>query len=201
MSLKAKLYFSFIGYVIHTLTKLYSLIGGRNIVYGYYCKKTKQYLKKTRIASTAVIVDKKNLVIGDNVWINHYARIDASGGVDIGEGCQIGFACAILTHSSHIAIRLMGTEYMNHTPNKRIGYIHKPVKIGAYSFIGGGSYILPGVTIGKGCVVGVNAVVTKDIPDYAIVAGVPAKIIGSTKDVDRPFMNNPEVKRSYYENK
>lgn len=201
MSIKSTLYFSPLGYIAHIATKILACIGIKCVVYGFYCKKTKQYNRRTRIASTAIISNISNLVLKDNIWINHYARLDASGGLTIEEGCQIGFACAILTHSSHIAIRLMGTEYMNHTPNNRIGYIHKPVKIGAYSFIGGGSYILPGVTIGKGCVIGVNAVVTKDIPDYAIVAGVPAKIIGSTKDVDRPFMNNPEVKKSYYENK
>lgn len=199
MSIKSKLYFSPLGYAIHLLTKIASLIGIRCTVYGYYCKKTHCYHKKTRIASTALITDPSNLTIGDNVWINHYSRLDASGGLIIGEGCQIGFTSAILTHSSHISIRLLGKAYMYHTPKDRVGYIHKPVRIGDYSFIGSGSYILPGVTIGKGCVIGVNSVVTKDIPDYSIAVGSPARVIGSTKDEDLPFLNNSEVLNTYYE--
>lgn len=55
------------------------------------------------------------------------------------------------------------------------------VKVGDYSTIGVGASIKPGVTIGSGSIVGVGAVVVKDVPDNVIVAGVPAKIIGSAK--------------------
>jgi acetyltransferase-like isoleucine patch superfamily enzyme len=56
-------------------------------------------------------------------------------------------------------------------------YSKAPIKIGDHVWIGTGAVILDGVTIGKGAVIGAGAVVTKDVPDYAIVAGVPAKII------------------------
>ena len=59
-----------------------------------------------------------------------------------------------------------------------------PVKIGDYVFVGPRAIILPGVTIGKGAVVAAGAVVTKDVPEYAIVGGVPAKIIGERKNKD-----------------
>ena len=150
-------------------------------------------------SATAWISDKKNLRIDDNVWISHNVRLDTTGGVEIGEGCQIGYGASILSHSSHISIRLLGYHYME-TDGIRPGYVLKPVKIGKYTFIAGGSYILPGVTIGKGCVIGVNSVVTRDIPDYSIAYGSPAKVVGSTLELDRKFLDeNPTLKETYYD--
>lgn len=105
----------------------------------------------------------------------------------------------ILSHSSHMAIRLNGAEYIKMDITDRVGYIHKPVEIGEYTFIGGGSAIMPGVKVGKGCVIGVNSVVTKDVPNYAIVAGSPAKVIGSTIDTDRKYFSDPIVNKHYYD--
>lgn len=175
-------------------------MGCRCIVYGFYNKRQKKYYKKTRIASTCIIMNRKDIDIEDNVWINHYTRLDASGGLKIGEGCQIGFSCAILSHSSHISIRLLGKDYMRFPISKRVGYIHKPVCIGKYTFIGSGSYILPGVTIGKGCIIGVNSVVTKDLPDYSIAVGSPVRIIGDSRDQDKAYLQDSKIRNSYYDN-
>ncbi|MGB9707413.1 MAG: acyltransferase, partial [Microgenomates group bacterium] len=60
--------------------------------------------------------------------------------------------------------------------------IEAPVYIEDYVFIGPRAIILPGVKIGKGAVVAAGAVVTKDVPPFAIVGGVPAKIIGERKN-------------------
>lgn len=171
--------------------------GKKCIVYGYKDRDGK-YLKKCRIASTAEISDKSKLVIEDNVWINHYVRIDTTGGVEICEGCQIGYGSCILSHSSHIAIRLCGKEYINLDPEDRPGYLFGKVKIGAYTFVEGGCYIMPGVSVGKECVIGVNSVVTKDIPNFSIVAGCPAKLIGSTLSVDEKYIDNID-KDTYYD--
>ena len=199
MSLRNKIYFSPFGYLIHLALVVLGALGKRCMVYGYRNSDGK-YLPKCRISSKAWIFGKKNLKIEDNVWINHYARIDTTSGVEIGEGCQIGYGVCILSHSSHIAIRLLGKHYMETALEDRAGYIFKPVKIGKYTFVGGGSCIMPGVTVGKGCVIGVNSVVTHDIPDYSIAMGNPARVTGSTLDADREFLaKNPELKKMYYD--
>lgn len=199
MNLKAKIYFSPCGYLIHIGLVILAALGKRCIVYGYKNKDGK-YLSRCRIASTAWITEKKKLKIEDNVWINHYVRIDTTGGVEIGEGCQIGYGSCILSHSSHIAIRLAGIHYMEEPLEERPGYVFNPVRIGKYTFIAGGCYIMPGVTIGKGCVIGVNSVVTKDIPDYSIAVGSPAKVIGSTLEIDKEIIKeNPSFKETYYD--
>lgn len=199
MSLGKRIYFSPLGYLITAVLKVLSLFIPKIMVYGYFNRVQKKFQRSTRVSSSAYIVCSSKLDIGDNVWVNHNARIDASGGVKIGEGCQIGYGSMILSHSSHMAIRLNGAEYIKMDINERVGYIHKPVEIGEFTFIGGGSVVMPGVKIGKGCVVGVNAVVTKNVPDYSIVTGVPAKVIGSTVDTDREFFDNPIVRQCYYD--
>ena len=55
-----------------------------------------------------------------------------------------------------------------------------PISVGDHTFIGNGVMILPGVKIGSRCVIGAGAVVTKDVPDNSVVAGVPARVIMST---------------------
>lgn len=199
MNFKAKIYFSPFGYLIHIGLVVLAALGKRCIVYGYRNKDGK-YLSRCRIASTAWITEKRKLTIEDNVWINHYARIDTTGGVEIGEGCQIGYGSCILSHSSHNSIRLAGIHYMEEPLEERPGYVFKPVRIGKYTFIAGGCYIMPGVTIGKGCVIGVNSVVTKDVPDYSIAVGSPAKVIGSTLETDKRYLEeHPELKDVYYD--
>lgn len=198
MSLGKKIYFSPLGYLIALGQRMLAILSHPIIVYGYYNKVQKRYNKATRVSSSAIITEKDKLDIGDNVWVNHYARIDASGGVKIGDGCQIGYCSMILSHSSHMAIRLNGEKYIHKDIDERKGYIHKQVVIGEYTFIGGHACIMPGVKIGKGCVVGVGSVVTKDISDYSIVAGVPAKVIGSTIDTDKPYWDDEIVNECYY---
>ena len=197
--IKQIIYYSFAGYIISFMQHCLSVLHRPFMVYGYYDSKTKRYLRDVRISASVDIIHKDKLVIGDNVWINHYTRIDASAGVIIGEGCQIGSSVGIFSHSSHNAIRLMGTHYMKVPKEERIGYILKPTEIGAYTFIGSGSYIMPGVKIGKGCIIGTNSVVTKDIPDYSVAVGSPAKVIKSTLETDKEYFCDPKVRECYFD--
>lgn len=199
MDFKRKLYFSFLGYLISFVQSLFAKIQKPFMVYGYYNKVQRKFFRNIRISSSAVIMSSEQLDIEDNVWIWHNSIIDATHGVKIGEGCQIGANVGIFTHSSHIAIRLLGQDFIKIPRDKRLGYITKSTEIGKYTFISSGSYVLAGVKIGKGCVIGSNTVVTKDIPDFSVVAGAPAKIIKSILDDDRKFFNDPLVQRYYFD--
>ncbi|MGI5097513.1 acyltransferase [Treponema socranskii] len=72
----------------------------------------------------------------------------------------------------------------NHDMYERAVLLCKPVLIKRDTWIGAGATILPGVCVGKHAVVGAGSVVTKDVPDYAVVVGSPARII-KTLDADK----------------
>lgn len=106
-------------------------------------------------------------------------------GVSIGEGTLVGDHAVLdgrasLTLGNHvdIASQVMIYNSEHDIASEDFRPIEAPVTIGDYVFIGPRAIILPGVTVGKGAVIAAAAVVTKDVPERAIVAGVPAKVIG-----------------------
>ena len=111
----------------------------------------------------------RNLVVGDDVDFALDVLVVSSGGVTIGDRVLIGYRTQILSTNHVIPHRDCKTFYS--------GHVHKPVVIGDDVWIGGNVVILPGVTIGEGAVVGAGSIVTKDIPPFAIYAGVPARLI------------------------
>jgi acetyltransferase-like isoleucine patch superfamily enzyme len=193
-----RIYFTFFGYPISLILNLFGRIFSPFMVYGYWNSSTKSFKKNTRYSSTTVFIDKGKIDIADHCWIWHHSIIDGSNGVVIKEGVQIGAWVGIFTHSSHISIRLHGSDYIKIKRENRLGYVSAGVEIGSYSFIGAGSYILPGVKIGKGCVISAGSVVNKDIPDFSIAFGNPAKVIGSTLDMDKEYFEHPSVRESYF---
>lgn len=106
-----------------------------------------------------------NIKLGKRVFINSGCCFQDQGGIEIGDDCLIGQQVVIAT--------------LNHDsdPEKRGNMFPAPVKLGNKVWVGAHATILPGVTIGDGAIVAAGAVVTKDVPAYAVVAGVPAKII------------------------
>ncbi len=114
---------------------------------------------------TPFICDFGNRVtFGKGVFINHSAILSASGGIEFQDDCMIAPGVKIAT--------------INHDLNERHKiYTYGKVTIKKNAWIGMNVTICPGVTIGEYSVVGAGAVVTKDVPDYAVVAGVPAKVI------------------------
>lgn len=115
-----------------------------------------------------------------------------SGTIRMGHRCAVGRGTELIAHRSSIHIGdnvriaanvfISGTDHRFDDPTRPIvdqGYVFEPVTLGDDVWVGFGACILPGVTIGRGSIVAAGAVVTKDVPDYAIVGGVPAKLIGT----------------------
>lgn len=107
----------------------------------------------------------KHTKIGKNVFINFDCVFLDLGGITIDDNVLIAPKVSLLTEGHPI------------DPAQRQSLIPKPIHIKANAWIGAGATILQGVTIGKNAVVAAGAVVTKDVPDNAIVGGVPAKVI------------------------
>lgn len=176
---------------------LHKYIAAPRMVLGYK-RHDGVYLTKTRLSNSVDIIRPDQLDIGDNVFIWHHSILECSNGVAIEEGCQIGANVLITSHSSHIAIRLYGRHYIGQP--SYIGYITGKVKIGKYSFIGPYSTIMPETQIGKGSIVAAYSLVKGTFPDFAIIAGNPAKMVGDTRKMDRQFFEaNPELYNYYNE--
>ena len=118
--------------------------------------------------------------IGEGTWIGAFTVIDGLGGLKIGKNCDISCGVHIYTHST--VKRCVSDKKFNEDGSINRDIIEKaPVNIGNNTFIGANAVVLMGVNIGECCVVGAGAVVTKDIPDFTVVAGVPAKLVGKVK--------------------
>jgi acetyltransferase-like isoleucine patch superfamily enzyme len=107
----------------------------------------------------------KNINIGKNVFINSGCRFQDQGGISIGDGTLIGHNVVMAT--------------LNHDqlPEKRGNTYPAPIIIGKNVWIGANVTILQNITIGENAIIAAGAVVTKDVPENAVVGGVPAKII------------------------
>ena len=149
-----------------------------------------------RIGNTTFIDSPKNLYLEDLVYIGHHNFIEASNIIKIGKGCQITSFVSMTTHSSHQSIRLYGAHYTKIT--EHVGYEKGPIEIGAFSFVGPFTVIMPSTKIGKGCVIAAHSYVKGEFPDYAIISGNPAKIIGDTREKDAVYLeSHPDLKQFY----
>lgn len=107
----------------------------------------------------------KTTRVGRNVFINFGCTFLDQGGITLEDDVFIGPEAKILT------------EYHPETPELRHRLSVKPVVVRRNAWIGAGAIILPGVTVGENAIVGAGSVVTRDVPDNTVVAGVPAKLI------------------------
>lgn len=168
------------------------------MIYGFFNRNPFAYRKNTRVSSSAILSSKSEIKLADHIWIGHYCLLDGIGGIAIEEGVHLASHTCIYTHSSHNAIRLLGKKFIEIDAKERPAYNMAPVSIGAFSFIGTHSVILPGVKIGRGCIIGAGSVVTKDVNDYEIVAGNPAITKGNTRELDEQLLKEWKTENSYY---
>ena len=150
--------------------------------------------KDVRVGTTSFLNFSK-LLIEKNVYIGHYNYIDASQGVTIKEGVQITNYVSILNHSSHDAIRLYGAAYRQ--TEKPDHYYNGDIYIGEYTFIGPYTTVMPGSSIGKSSIIHGNSFVKGKFPDYSIISGNPATIIGSTQKRDLDLLNGADPYTMY----
>ncbi len=112
-----------------------------------------------------------SLVLGDGCWVGEQTYMNSAGGITLGTDVGVGIGVRIISS--------MHEEEGRQVPilHARIGLA--PVVVGDDCDLGVGSILLPGVTLGRGVQVGAGAVVTSDLPDYAVAAGVPARVLRS----------------------
>lgn len=161
--------------------------------------------KNSIIDSNVRISGVKNISISDFTWIDHHVELNAKyGSLIIGTRTHVGPYCVIFCGGGVIIGDFVGispgVKIFSHSESpidgKRmsgpmIPQEHKAMKtekvhIKKDAFLGSNTVILPGVTIGEGAVIGANSVVRESIPDYAIAAGVPTKIVGMRTKINVP---------------
>lgn len=116
-----------------------------------------------------------NIEIGENFFANHNCVILDCAKVTFGDHVMVGPNCGFYTacHPIDPQQRREGVEFA------------RPITVGNDVWFGGGCTVLPGVTIGDGCVIGAGSVVTRDIPANTVAAGNPCRVLRSISEADR----------------
>lgn len=111
----------------------------------------------------------ESMVIGEGTWIGQGCLLHSAGGLAVGRAVGIGPNVTVLTSQHRPA-------------DRRVPVLHSPIEFAPVRLedgcdIGAGAVILPGVCVGRGAIVAAGAVVTRDVEPFAVVAGVPARLL------------------------
>lgn len=128
-----------------------------------------------RLATTArmssdceIVGNYENIILNENAEINSGVFLLAKNTIELGENSTLAYRVMILTSAN--------PNYPMNELSRIYPPLTAPVKIGKNVWVGAGSIILPGVTIGDYCVIAAGSIVTHDVPSNVLVAGCPAKI-------------------------
>ena len=116
------------------------------------------------------------LKFGKNVQLNDYVHIVAMENVYVGDNVLMA-SHVFISDNSHGSYNCNFLDSDPRIPPTERDYVTAPVKICGNVWIGEGVCIMPGVTIGEGCVIGAHSIVSRDIPAFSIAVGTPAKVI------------------------
>lgn len=111
--------------------------------------------------------------VGKECFIGDYVRIDCGHAdmITLEDHVSIASGTRLLCHQRDFSNYCVGDDYMD------LGYIVKPIVLKKGCLVGMESFVMPGVTIGEGAIVGAGSLVTKDIPAWTIASGRPAKVV------------------------
>lgn len=111
--------------------------------------------------------------VGKECFIGDYVRVDTGHAdmITVEDHVSIASGTRLLCHQRDFSDYCVGDDYMD------LGYIIKPIVLKKGCLIGMESFVMPGVTVGEGAIVGAGSLVTKDIPAWTIAAGRPAKVL------------------------
>ena len=119
------------------------------------------------------LLRKMGCTVGNECFIGDYVRIDTSHAdrITIEDHVSIASGTRLLCHQRDFSNYCVGDDYLD------LGYIIKPIVLKKGCLIGMESFVMPGVTVGEGAIVGAGSLVTEDIPAWTIAAGRPAKVL------------------------
>ena len=146
-------------------------------VLGWHIGTGASVLMGQRVQMAGIRTSGRRVSIDEGTVINHGCLIYTTGGLVIGRNVSISTGVWLVTGTHDISAPDFKDEY-------------KPIVIDDYAWIGARATILAGVTIGKGAVVMAGAVVARDVPPFAVVGGVPAKIVGERPLLDPAYSLN-----------
>ncbi len=153
----------YVGYIpLHHVRRFFYRIEGMKIGRG------------STIHMGAVFYNAGNISIGKDSIIGENTVLDGREKITIGD--HVDIASEVMIYNA---------EHDINDPSFKA--VTQPVEIGDYVFVGPRAIILPGIKIGSGAIVGAGAVVTKDVSDFGIVGGIPAKVIGQRKIKDPKY--------------
>lgn len=143
----------------------------RGVVFGDRCTVGRHAV----IRPTNVLLDEpgEGLLVGDGSNIGAFSYIGCSGRIEIGTNVMMGPRVNLMAENHNFE--------RTDIPMKDQGVARSFIKIEDDVWLGAGSTVLAGVTVGRGSVVAAGAVVTKDVPSFVVVGGVPAKILKTRK--------------------